>query len=63
MNKNKQPINKFMTPGLMKSRRTKLKLARKLKIRKTEENIKRFKVYRNLYNSVLRKAKAFSTIY
>ena len=57
INKNKTPVNKFMTQGLLKSRKTKLKLARKAKINPSIENIDRSRTYRNIYNSLIRKAK------
>ena len=55
-NKNKHPINKFMTKGLMISRKTKLKLAGKAN-RSTEDKT-RFRIYRNIYNSTVNTAKA-----
>jgi hypothetical protein len=57
VNRNKTPINKFMTSGLLKSRNTKLKLARKAKYHPSPENVERFRTYRNLYNSLVKKAK------
>ena len=59
INRNKTKINEFMTKGLLLSRKTKLKLLRKAKATRTEENWNKFKQYRNIYNSVLRKAKYF----
>ena len=59
INRNKTKINEFMTKGLLLSRKTKLKLLRKAKATRTEENWNKFKHYRNIYNSVLRKAKYF----
>ena len=56
-NKNCQPINKFMTKGLLLSRKTKLKLARKAKKSPNQININNFRVYRNLYNKVLHTSK------
>ncbi len=55
-NRNKHCINKFMTKGLMKSRKNKFKLAAKAK-RSNEDKLK-YISYRNLYNSLLKKAKA-----
>lgn len=46
-----------MTSGLLKSRNTKLKLARKAKYHPSPENVERFRTYRNLYNSLVKKAK------
>ena len=48
-----------MTKGSFLSRKTKLKLLRKAKATRTEENWNKFKQYRNIYNTVLRKAKYF----
>ena len=59
INRNKTKLNEFMTKGLLLSRKTKLKLLRKAKATRTEENWNKFKHYRNIYNSVLRKAKYF----
>lgn len=56
VNKNKQPLNKFMTKGLMNSRKTKLKLGRKANLSPERKDL--FRTYRNIYNSVLRKSKA-----
>ena len=56
INRNKHCINKFMTKGLMKSRRTKLNLSAKAK-RSNDDKLK-YISYRNLYNSILKKAKA-----
>ena len=56
VNKNKHPLNKFMTRGLLLSRKTKLKLARKS--HKSEENKIRYRNYRNIYNSTVKTAKA-----
>ena len=57
INKNKTPVNNFMTSGLLKSRKTKLKLARKAKVNPSIENIDRSRTYRNIYNALMRKAK------
>ena len=56
VNKNKHPLNKFMSKGLLISRMTKLKLARQAK--KSEANKLRYIEYRNLYNSIIKTAKA-----
>lgn len=56
VNKNKQPLNKFMTKGLMISRKTKLKLGRKANLSQERKDL--FRTYRNIYNSVLKKSKA-----
>lgn len=55
--KKKNPINSFMTPGLLRSRTHKLNLEKKAKLRPTADNISRFKVYRNIYNKLIVKAK------
>ena len=56
VNKNKHPLNRFMSKGLLISRRTKLKLARKAK--NSVENMLRYREYRNIYNSTVKTAKA-----
>lgn len=56
-NKNRQPVNGFMSKGLLISRRHKLKLAKKVKLNPTVENKDHYQKYRNIYNSALRKAK------
>ena len=56
MNKRIIPINQWMSPGLLKSRRRKESLAVKKLRRPTEENIRIFKEYNNLYNRVRRAA-------
>ena len=48
-----------MTKGLLLSRKNKLKLQRKAKASRREEDWNKFRVYRNIYHSVLRKAKYF----
>ena len=56
-NKNIHPLNPYMTPGLMVSRRRKLKLYRLSKSKPTPENIRKFQIYRNIYNKTCRKSK------
>lgn len=56
-NKNKTPINPFMSRGLLISRQTKLKLMRKSKTHPTLHNILIARNYRNLYISTVKKAK------
>ena len=56
LNRNKHPINKFMTKGLLKSRKTKLNLAKKSN--QSAENRAIYVNYRNLYNSLIKIAKA-----
>ena len=46
-----------MTPGLIKSKKTKNKLLnKKIKI-PTVDNINKYKIYKNIYNKVCRRAK------
>ena len=56
LNRNNHPINKFMSKGLLKSRKTKLRLARKSN--QSAENRTIYVNYRNLYNSLIKTAKA-----
>ena len=56
-NKNKVPLNPFMSRGLLISRQTKLKLIRKSKVQPTLHNILVARNYRNLYISAIKKAK------
>lgn len=53
-NKRIIPINPWMTPGLLRSRKRKETLALKKLRRPTLENIENFKKYNNLYNKVRR---------
>ena len=56
-NKNKHKIQSFMTKGLLVSRSTKFKLS-EISIKcKNEENVTKYKIYRDLYNKVLRNSK------
>lgn len=57
VNKRYKPINQFMSKGLLKSRRTKLKLSNKMRLDTTQENIHKYNIYRNIYNSLIKKAK------
>lgn len=57
VNRRYKPINKFMTPGLLKSRRTKLKLANKAKLNPSFQNKRKYTIYRNAYNSAIKKSK------
>jgi len=43
-----------MTEGLLISRITKMKLHKKQIVSPTQQNVSKYKVYRNLYNKVLR---------
>ena len=56
-NKNFHKINDFMTSGLLTSRRTKNEIHKKSIAEPTTENIAKFKQYRNLYNSLMRRSK------
>lgn len=57
INRNKFPINAFMTKGLLISRKTKMKLDKKAKVSPSPDNINRSKTYRNIYNTLIKKAK------
>lgn len=57
VNINRTPLNKFMSKGLLISRNVKLKLARKAKASKLTGDVEKFKKYRNVYNTLVRKAK------
>ena len=59
INKRYKPINEFMSTGLLKSRRTKLKLSNKARLNPTHENVHKYNIYRNIYNSLIKKAKRF----
>jgi len=56
-NKNYHKINDFMTTGLLTSRRTKNTLHKKSIFEPTLQNINKYKNYRNLFNTLLRKSK------
>jgi hypothetical protein len=56
-NKNFHKINDFMTGGLLTSRRTKNLLHKKAIIEPTPENLTKYKNFRNIFNSLLRKSK------
>ena len=55
-NKRCTPLQPWMTPGLLKSRKRKEKLATVKIKRPTTENIEKYKTYNSLYNSVKRQA-------
>jgi len=57
LNKNIHPINPFMTPGLLVSRKRNLKLYKISKSKPTPENIKKYQIYRSTYNKTCRKSK------
>jgi Reverse transcriptase (RNA-dependent DNA polymerase) len=56
-NRNRDKLNEFMTLGLMISRKTENLLYKKQLADPTHANVHAFKIYRNIYNSVLRKSK------
>jgi hypothetical protein len=57
LNRNYLRLNGFMTNGLLVSRRTKLGLLKISLVNPTLENKQKFKLYRNLYNKLIRIAK------
>ena len=56
-NKNFNKINDFMTIGLLTSRRTKNELHKKYIQNPTVQNFDRYKKFRNIFNTLLRKSK------
>lgn len=57
VNRNVHSLQPFMTTGLLKSRKHKLKLAEEKIRRPTAENLDKYKRYRDLYNKTVRGAK------
>ena len=57
LNKNIHKIQNFLTSGLLKSRTTKITLHKLSISHPTDDNIAKYKTYRNLYNTLLRKSK------
>jgi hypothetical protein len=57
LSRDRVKIKDFMTRGLLISRRKKNQLFKKQIVSPTPHNVLAYKVYRNLYNSVLRKSK------
>ncbi len=57
LNKNIHKIQNFLTSGLLKSRTTKIALHKLSISHPTDDNIAKYKTYRNLYNTLLRKSK------
>jgi hypothetical protein len=57
LNRNIHRINGYMTPGLLISRTTKNNLHKRSLIDPSPVNVAKFKTYRNLYNSLIRKSK------
>ena len=56
-NKNIHSINKFMTRGLLISRATKNNLLKTNAANRTTESLESYKIYRNIYNKILRASK------
>jgi len=56
-NRNHTPIESWMSPGLLISRNTKIKLFQISRSSPTIYNIQKYKTYRNLFNTVVRSAK------
>jgi hypothetical protein len=56
-NKNLHKINEYMTAGLLVSRSTKNKLFVNMTNRPTDHNTRKYKTYRNIYNSLVRKSR------
>ena len=56
-NKNFHPKNRFMTSGLIISRSTKLSLYKQYLLNSSEVNQQKYKLYRNIYNRVLKLSK------
>jgi hypothetical protein len=56
-NKNYHKINDFMTIGLLISRKSKIKLQKKSILEPTIENLNKYKSYRNIFNTLMRKSK------
>ena len=56
-NKNSHKINDFLTAGLLISRKNKLELCKKATKERTAEALLKYKTYRNIFNSLLRKSK------
>ncbi len=57
LNRNIHRINGFMTPGLLISRITKNKLHKQSLIEPSLVNVNKFKTFRNLFNTLVRKSK------
>ena len=56
-NKKFVPLQPYMTKGLLKSRRTKMKLYRKAALKKSNSAWEKYKSYCSIYKKVLKKAK------
>jgi Reverse transcriptase (RNA-dependent DNA polymerase) len=57
INRNYNRLNDFMTAGLLVSRRRKNVLYKKQLVSPSPNNVNKYKTYRNIYNSVLRRSK------
>jgi hypothetical protein len=55
--KNSLKLNQFMTQSLFKARKTKSILYKKALKTPTEANVIKYRTYRNIYNSTIRKSK------
>jgi hypothetical protein len=56
-NKNIHKINKFMTAGLLISRQNKIKLQKTAAMTRNNDDILKFKQYRNVFNGLIRASK------
>ena len=54
---NKMPINKFMTPALLKLRTKNIKLVKPQRLSPSPANNERSRIFRNFYNGEIRKGK------
>jgi hypothetical protein len=57
LNRNVHKLNEFMTIGLLTSRATKIRLHKASLVNPTLENSNAYKIYRNLYNALIRKSR------
>lgn len=56
-NKNYNPLNPFMSKGLLISRRKKIMLSRKIKLEKSEMLLAYYRTYRNIFNKLIKASK------
>ena len=56
-NRNIHRINDYMTAGLLVSRKTKLQLHKRSLVSPTDNNISKYRNYRNIYNRLIRHSK------
>jgi Reverse transcriptase (RNA-dependent DNA polymerase) len=61
LNRNVHKVRNFMSKGLLISRRTKIGLLKKSLTEPTDLNVQRYKLYRNMYNKLIRIAKKNDT--